>query len=499
MTLIEVIVSALLVALIAIGTLTGLTVANKLTGNVRAHAQAAIIAQQNEERLHGDYEKRLEQIAATTSVSEGTFCQAAVSASGTSCTVSESGLCVEQVSSTSWRYISKVALKESVSCEKSALAEAYAGTSYPGTAFTVTSTGEYYSPSTGTLACESEGGTTEAIKTTSSVTWSANKGKEVSQSSIVKLPSNYAVQVTVKNRNNEPVAGATVSVKTTAGVLLAPEQVTPSSGCLVVGDLEQNDVDVDVAKPNWVDVNGKSPPAAQEKTLSKTSLTTAPFNIEASGALVAEFESNGKAVNSFTFEALHPEGGMSHPEDLVGPENLAGEASAVPKAELARLYPFKASSYSVFAGGCEKNNPSTVAGVKPREAQVEPSTTTYVKVEVPEVNVTVYEGESSSKPGSLLAKSSSAAIINTGCQTEKAKAQNYSAVPDEYKAEISAGALVQKYLPYAAELKLCVVGDLAGTYYKNEFTLTNTKKTGSSFTFYLKSSGYKSSSAAQVC
>jgi hypothetical protein len=273
--------------------------------------------------------------------------------------------------------------------------------------------------------------------------------------------------------------------------------VTPSSGCLVVGGLTQNDVDVDVAKPNWVDVNGKSPPAAEEKTLSKTSLTTAPFTIEAAGAIVAEFESNGKAVNSFTFEALHPEGGMSRPEDLVGPENLTGEASATSKAELARLFPFKKSPYRVFAGTCEKNNPNSVASIEPREAQVEPNTTTYVKVEVPEVNVTVYEGESSSKAGSLLAKSSSAAIINTGCQTEKAKAQDYSAVPDEYKAEISNGALVQKYLPYAAELELCVVGATSAGTYRNTFKLTNTKKTGTTPSpFYLRGSGSIKSSTA---
>ncbi len=495
MTLIEVLVSALLVGLIAIGTLTGLSAANKFSGNERAHAQAATIAQQSEERLRGEYIKRIENDIAVPSNSACT-----VAASTTSCKVSESGLCVEQVSSSTWRYVSNAVLEASASpCENSALAKASAGASYHGTVFTVTSSGEFFNPSSGKVACEAEGGSTEEVKTTSSVTWTSNKGKEVAQSSIVKLPSAYAVLVEVKNRNKEPVAGATVSVKSTAGILLAAEQVTPSSGCVVVGDLAQNDVDVDVAKEGWVDPNGKSPPAAQEKTLSKTSLTTAEFTIEAPGAIVAEFESNGKAVSSFTFEALHPEGGMSHPEDLVGPEGIAGEATAAITAELLHVFPFpKESPYKVFAGSCEKNNPKIVAGLEPSKVQVEPNTTEYAKVEAPEVKTTVWEGESASKPGSLL-KSYSAAVIDTGCKTEKAKAQNYSAVPDEYKVEISGGELVQKYLPYAAELELCVVGDLSGTYYKNTFKLTNTVKTGSSFTFYLKSSGYTKSSTAQVC
>jgi hypothetical protein len=140
-----------------------------------------------------------------------------------------------------------------------------------------------------------------------------------------------------------------------------------------------------------------------------------------------------------------------------------------------------------------------VTGLEPTEVQVEPNTTEYTKVEAPEVKTTVWEGESASKSGSLLAESYSAAVIDTGCKTEKAKSQNYSSVPDEYKATISNGELVQKYLPYAAELTLCVVGKLSGSYYKDEFPLTNTVKTGSSFTFYLKSSGYTKSSTAQVC
>jgi type II secretory pathway pseudopilin PulG len=480
MTLIEVLVSALLVALIAIGTFTGLTVATKFSGNERAHAQAASIAQQNEERLRGEY---IEKIANSFHLTE---------------TVSEGGLCVEQASARTWRYISKAALSASATCEKSALAEASAGASYTGTVFTVTSMGESANPTSGASACEVESASAEVVKTTSSVTWTANKGKEVTQSSLVKLPSNYAVLVKVKNRNKEPVAGATVSVKTAAGALLAPQQTTPASGCVVVGNLKQTAVDVDVEKEHWVDPNGKSPPPAQEKTLSKTSLTTAEFTIEASGTILAEFESNGKAVSSFTFEALHPEG-MTHPEDLVGPEGITGDATVAPKAELQRVFPFEKSPYKVFAGACEKNNPKIVAGIEPPPVQVEPNTTEYAKVEAPEVKTTVYEGESSSKPGSPLAKSYSAVIKNTGCLSEAAKSQNYSTAPDEYKAEISSGELIQKYLPYAAELELCVVGDLSGTYYKNTFKITNTKKTGSSFIFYLKSGSPTKTSSAQTC
>src|SRR5580700_5729980 len=51
-TLIEVLISAVLVALIVIGTLTGLDSTNKATSLQRARSQADALAEQDEERLH---------------------------------------------------------------------------------------------------------------------------------------------------------------------------------------------------------------------------------------------------------------------------------------------------------------------------------------------------------------------------------------------------------------------------------------------------------------
>ena len=144
MTLIEVLISALLVALIAIGTLTGLTDANKVAGNERVHAQATTIAQQAEEQLRGapllentvSVLRRLDQDRR------------------------QNGGCVEAASG-SWRYSTKAALAEKAAektCEKTAIAEAYAteaekGTKYAGTVFTVKSAGEFYSPAEAGSTC----------------------------------------------------------------------------------------------------------------------------------------------------------------------------------------------------------------------------------------------------------------------------------------------------------------------------------------------------------
>lgn len=498
MTLIEVIVSALLVALIAIGTLTGLTDANKVAGNERVHAQATTIAQQNEEQLRG----------------APLFGRYGLAKFGESTkTVAENGLCVEQVSG-GWRYSTKAALSEkaaSNTCEKTVVAEAYAteaekGAKYTNTVFTVKSSGEFYPPGEEGSTCKTEKGNTEVIKTTSSVTWTGNPGKEVTQSSFVKVPANYGLLVKVKNRNNEAVAGAKVVVETvTEPHEILGEQTTPyPSGCVVFGALAEN-VDVYAEKGNWVNFNGKVPKTApQEKVLKTSAVTSTEPTIEAPGSLVAEFvEGSGKSVESFTFVASHPTGGMSSPTFLVG-----GSSTQHTSDELSNdLFPFvepgtpwQDSKYTVYAGSCEKNNPLTVTGgkIKDPSVQVEPNLPASAKIEAPPVTVTIWEGQSASNKGAAeLAESTSAKIIDTACKGEPS--QNYSPVPYEYTVQFKKG--VPFYLPYAAELELCVVGHLSGGYYKNEFKLTNTEQAGTAATDYLKApgSGYEQSSTALTC
>ncbi len=498
MTLLEVLVSALLVGLIAIGTLTGLSAANKVTGNARLRAQATAVAQQNEEQLRG----------------APLFGQYGLARFGESTkTVAENGLCVESISG-GWRYLTKAALTEKAAtktCEKTAFAEAYAaeaekGAKYTGTVFTIKTAGEYYSPSGQNGACEAETGKegdTEVIKTTSSITWTGNHGQGITQSSFVKIPPNYGLLVKVKNRNNEAVAGAVVKVTTTKGELLG-EQITPSSGCVVFGDLEQH-VNVAASKGNWVDFNGKSPPVAKEKELKTDAVTTAELTIEAPGSLTAEFvDGSGNSAESFTFVAAHPTGGMSSPAFLVGGSSTV---AAHVTSELAGLFPFvepgsppSPSKYTVYAGSCAANNPITVTKGEVTEdpsVQVEPNQLAHAtKVEAPAVTVTLDEGTSVSTPEKEIAETTSAKVTDSPCKGEAS--QNDGAVPYEFPVTVKKA--VPLHLPYATELKLCVVGDLKGTYYKqSELKLTNTKKGGTAFTEYLKATGYTKSTTALTC
>jgi Tfp pilus assembly protein PilV len=491
--LLEVVISALLVGLIAVGTFSAFDAAGKSTAGSRAHAQATVVAQQDEERLRGLTTTQLAQLGSVETAR------------------AENGYCLEQVSG-AWHYWSKGSTSF---CENPT---GLSGTAYTATVFTVTSSASYVAAEKGAekaaFTCEKTGSAASYLQTTSSVSWpSLGTRPPVSQSGIVTVPTSGVLLVKVLNQNNEAVAGATVTV---TGTGVNATQITPASGCVVFGGLPAETVEVNASKSNWVDHQGKSPPAAPPPiTITTTSASEATFNIGEPGTIVAGFESNGTTVGvtSDTVYALQTE--MKSPSDYV--EGTAGGyASSLTLAgiETKGLFPFvkvgkpaEPAPYTVFAGTCEANNPAKVTEtgekIKDRTAQVEPNLSTPVKVEVPALTVNVYEGTSSSSPGNLLPQSEHAMIIDKGCEKQKVTAQN-PGVAEFYKhaVEIHEGHLVQQYQPYAKELALCVVAEIGSKkWYKYESPtpFENKVKSGTIVgAIYMKAtgSGYEKSETA---
>lgn len=434
-SLIEVVISALLVAVIAVGTLSGFDSAGRATADERAHNQATALAASDEERLRGLTAAELGQM--------GTVTRPQVSENGTT--------------------------------------------------YTIESSAQYVSASKESFTCETTSGTADYIQTTSTVSWGALGSREtVKQSSLVAISGSTSLLVKVVNQNNEPVEGALVTV---SGTETSASQYTPTAGCVIFGALADKKVKVTATKPEFVNVNGEETPAAKEYSLSSVSLTTAEFKIAKAGGIEAEFVSNGSAVGvtNDTFYAF--QANSSGP--FVG--GTAGERSG--SASLTGIFPFGPTApYSVWAGDCSENNPEVVSAkaVTNPSAIVEPGATTKVKVEVPALNISVYKGSSSFSNEGLLAGSVSATISNSTCKSKTAL--NESPLVYTRNVTISgAGLLEQKYQPYAKELTLCVVGLISGKYYRSSQNFSNTKKAGTNESFYLKKSGYASSSSPLSC
>ena len=488
--LMEVVISALLVGLIAVGTFAGFDSTGRVRVDERAHAQATVLVEQDEERLRGLTTTQLAQLGTAEPHYEA-----------------ENGMCLEKVS-TAWHYYSK---ENTSFCEKTS----FAGTTYTGLVFTVTSSAEFVTAASEKFTCEVSGGAANYIRTKSTATWSTLGSRPpVTQSSVVSSPTSGGMMVKVENQDKEPVEGANV---TAVGTSLSATETTPAAGCVIFGGLQAQTDKVSVAKSNWVDVNGKNPPASEEYTVAAGTLgSPTAFKIAAPGWIAATFESNGApSVDGVSFVAYQA-GITTAPHYFV--KETAG-SPAVPEhtAELTGLFPFaklegtwKPEPYTVFAGDCKANEPSIVGAIN-KTAAVEPNLPATVTIEAPAVNVTVWEGTKGTPTVKHpTATSNGAMIINPECSgvTPVGAAK---AVTFEHKVKVSTttGNIEAPYLyqPYAKKLEFCFVALISGKYYKYKSPspfIENKKKEGTAnIPVYIKepstTAGYSNSAAELKC
>jgi Tfp pilus assembly protein PilV len=169
-SLIEVLASTVLLAVIIVATLTGLDSANRSTTLDRARSQADALAQQEQEQLRSEPVKKLSELTR----------------------------------------VKKVTLN--------------------GTEYTITTNAVYYPNASATSSCNSSSAAAEDIKTTSRVTWpSMGASKAVEEVSMISPPAGTALIVQVTNPV-EPLAGAVVSV---VGPTTASAE-TSSNGCAIL-------------------------------------------------------------------------------------------------------------------------------------------------------------------------------------------------------------------------------------------------------------------------
>jgi Tfp pilus assembly protein PilV len=425
-SLIEVLISALLVAIITVGTFTAFGGASRASGAEKARAQAVQLAGEDEERLRS------------------------------------------------------VTAVELASLTTKAAGEPKAIT-VGGTVFEITSSAHYVSAEKETYSCETTGAKPDYVQTSSSVTWkSFGTHAPVVQSSIV-TNSASGLLVRVINQRHEPLEGATVSVVGTT----TTTQTTSAGGCVTFLGLiggTNNEVTVSASKGFDVDTAGKNPPASKTVTLSPTHIASAEFMIAEPGSIAAKFGTEKAAgtlteVEGETFVAAQSE--MPSPKRFVGgvvplERKLTQEQKGLfPFTKIEKPL-FPPEPYTVYAGDCEANDPHTVTGgvvVEDPKAGVEPNkpATPNQKLELPTVNVKVNE---SAKPTKTLLKAASvesAMFINTECKGQTA--QNFGTeVPYKHPVKFlaAAGEIEEKYRrqPFAKKMELCVVAKISGKWWK---------------------------------
>jgi Tfp pilus assembly protein PilV len=439
--MIEVLVSTLLLALIVVGTFSGFDAASRASADERAHAQATVLAQQDQERLRSLTAAEIAQLGTSATpriVTEGT------------------------------------------------------------TKFTITSSAQFVASANEQFTCSTTGGAADYLQTTSSVTWPALGGRQpVTQSSIVSTPISAGLLVKVIDQNSKGLSGATVSVTG------ANSQITPTSGCVIFGGLAAGTVTAQAEDGSDVDIRGKTP-TSNEVEVTGTALASSELQLAPPGTIVAEFENKTKAVTGSTFFALNS-GIPTPPDFVGGAPSAyvasARQESLFPFTSAYTVFAGDceknnpeviASPNPIVSGKKEIVDPSVTLTAGGQ---------TTVKVEEPEVSgVQVFEG-TKAVPGSAVSSPYSAKMINIECKAQNS--QNYA--PIEYKHAVTfdtSGNLVQKYWPYAAKLEFCVVMLKSSTYYKYQGAFANTAKAGvAGPKVYLKetTTGYSKSSSKLEC
>jgi Tfp pilus assembly protein PilV len=194
-TLIEVIISAALIALVVVAVLFGLDSTNRATAADRARSQADALAQQDEEKLRSEPVDKLSELNREETVTMG------------------------------------------------------------GTKYTIVSTSKYIADATATASCTSSAAKADYLQTTSTVTWSSiGSAKPVVETGVISPPADSALIVQIQE-TGAALAGATVVAKGPSPATTAYELETSSNGCAILA-VPPGEYSLNASKTGYVDPNG---------------------------------------------------------------------------------------------------------------------------------------------------------------------------------------------------------------------------------------------------
>jgi Tfp pilus assembly protein PilV len=450
--LIEVIISAMLVAMIVVATLSGFDVLNRTSADQRSHAEAALLAAQSQERLRSDPATALAALELAPHTYEVT------------------------VGGTKYKIVQE------------ARAVAANGSS------------------TGCSVAEATAQTGANFQITSTVTWPAlGKRTPVTQSSLITPPTGSALEIDVGNGAATPagVAGVTAVAKFTpvnGGGSVTSEGTTGASGCIVLSGIPATAATVEILeKANFVTTSGALKYPTKEITIAPSITTHDLVTYNEGGRIVAEFTYKGettwegKPVESDTFVAFNSAIPTS-PEWEVGstaftyekegeehykaatPSTFSATASTATGVKYAKgdLFPFPENNWSVYAGDCTKDKVESAAGL------VSPGGATPIKVPLSYVLLNVRAG-SKAKPGALESTLYPVTVINAECASGGTPA-NASGTKLRHEQNTSAeGHLAHPFQPFG-KYELCMYNSV--TKRTDTASINNSTVAGSTVNFY---------------
>jgi Tfp pilus assembly protein PilV len=471
--LIEVIVSAMMVAIIVVATFTGFDAVNRETADERNHDQAAVLASQAQEQLRTDPASALVALESAPHTYQ-------VVVGHTTYTITQEAKPV-----------------------------ASSGTS------------------TGCSATETTAQTGANIKITSKVTWvglgtTRSEKHPASESSIITPPVGSALEVDVTNGATPPtgVAGVTAVVTYTpvgSSATTTQEGSTGSEGCVVFTGVQALSATVAIReKPNFVTTTGALKVASKEISIAPNLTTHYPVTYYLGGRIAAEFTYKGtgeykrepgahkETVTGDTFTVFNEKINLS-PDFEVGSSGSfeyesGGEQKYNEKAETETgvyattatmpagpkylegdLFPFS-SSWQANAGDCPKNDVNTEATASTPD--VPAGGTATVKVPMSYTLANIWTGATKATPGSLATTAYPVTITDTECESTATPNNASSANLKHRQMTSPEGHLERPFQPFG-KAQLCVYNKTAGKTYRISYTNSTGGYPGSEPNIYL--------------
>jgi Tfp pilus assembly protein PilV len=262
-----------------------------------------------------------------------------------------------------------------------------------GTPYTVESRGGFVND-TGTDTCVAGTATVDYTRITSTVSWGSLDGEPpVVVESIVappsgSIPGRGALQVEAIDAQGAGIPGLGLS-GTGAGSFSG---TTGATGCARFRSLPAGDYTLTLSATGVVDANG-NPPEPQEISVVDQSTNTVVLQYDEPGSIVTTFESRGylgsgygpaRADSVMVFNT-----GMSAAK--AAPSQGGGFATSITADP---LFPFT-SNYTVYAGTCTGDNPAISnppGSAAMRSVLVPPGGQANASIRLPALRLTVYEG-----------------------------------------------------------------------------------------------------------
>lgn len=299
--LIEVLVSALVVTIVAAAVLTLITVTTRSAADQRTHADAYGVAQEDQARLRTMRISSLNRLQQTRTVSVG------------------------------------------------------------GKQFTVESSGVFVNNNTGSsAACTAEASSADYVQITSTVKWpQIGKRPPVVMQSIVSPsngsldPSHGTLTITTTNGAGTALGGIGISANG-AGTFSGS---TDSTGCANFTDLPSGNYTMTTSATGYVDPQGDSSPWSTTVGVIPSSTQSVSLRYDLPGSIPVKFKyrvgstsefKTATADSVFVYNGEMPKGGRVY-------GTPGGTRSTLVTA--SSLFPFK-NADTVYAGSCETNNPN---------------------------------------------------------------------------------------------------------------------------------------------